>query len=194
MNESATCSTCGKVFPLTGDFFYRKRDGFYRQCKLCMRKKQKEYYESHKEESIERIKKFYETNKEKKKQYSRDYYARVKDKPEYQEKAKQYSRNGKENRQRLRNDFLERWRKPCQKCGEQRLYLIQFHHIDPSTKEFNISTSVSYKKREKCEEEVKKCVCLCSNCHDEFHYFYGLHPQDPINALKEYLEGRKEIN
>ena len=37
--------------------------------------------------------------------------------------------------------------------------------------------------------EIKKCVCLCSNCHDEFHYFYGDHPNDPVEALTKYLEG-----
>lgn len=92
------------------------------------------------------------------------------------------------NRQRIRNEFLAKWRKPCQKCGEQRLYLIQFHHIDPATKEFDISTGFANRKVEICEEEVKKCVCLCSNCHDEFHYFYGANPEDPVNALKEYLK------
>ena len=186
--EKAVCSTCGAVFPLTSEHFYKRGNGFRSQCKWCEKKKQKEYYEAHKDESRERVKRFYEIHREKKNQYSRDYYARVKDTPEYKEKAKQYSRNRKENRQRIRNDFLAKWRKPCQKCGEQRLYLIQFHHIDPSTKEFDVSTNVSYKKRDKCEEEVKKCVCLCSNCHDEFHYFYGAHPNDPVNALKKYLE------
>lgn len=188
----ATCSTCGAVLPLTSEYFYKRGDGFHSQCKECVKNKQKEYYATHKEESCERVKKFYETHKEKKNQYSRDYYARVKNTLEYKEKALQYSRNKKQNRQRIRDEFLNEWRKPCQKCGEQRLYLIQFHHIDPSTKNFDISTNVSYKKRQLCEKEVKKCVCLCSNCHDEFHYFYGSHPKDPVNALKEYLGERKE--
>ena len=93
------------------------------------------------------------------------------------------------NRQRIRDEFLAKWRKPCQKCGEQRLYLIQFHHIDPATKEFCIGEGANvYKNLKIYEEEVKKCVCLCSNCHDEFHYFYGKRPKDPVNAIKEYLK------
>lgn len=93
-----------------------------------------------------------------------------------------------EREQRIRNEFFAKWKKPCQKCGEQRLYLIQFHHIDPATKKFGISDGLLKRKIEICEEEVKKCVCLCSNCHDEFHYFYGANPEDPVNALKEYLK------
>lgn len=186
MNER-TCSTCGLSFPLTDEYFYKRGNDFHSQCKACVKAKRKEYYETHKDKIRETAKAYSEKNRDKKNQYSRDYYARVKDKPEYKEKAKQYSRNRKENRQRLREDFLAKWKHPCQKCGEERLYLIQFHHIDPSQKEFDVSTNISYKKRELCEQEVKKCVCLCSNCHDEFHYFYGAHPKDPVNALKEYL-------
>lgn len=120
-----------------------------------------------KECESKRHKEYYGTHKEKYNQYNRGHYAR---------------------RQRIRNEFFVKWKKPCQKCGEQRLYLIQFHHIDPATKEFDIGASIINKNPKICEEEVKKCVCLCSNCHDEFHYFYGLNPDDPVKALKEYLK------
>lgn len=165
--KTKVCSKCGKELPMTDEYFYKSGGRCQPPCKECKRKIRKEYYETHKDEERERIKKFHEAHKEKQNQYSRDHYAR---------------------RQRIRNEFFTKWKKPCQKCGEQRLYLIQFHHIDPATKEFGIGTSVTYKKPEICEEEVKKCVCLCSNCHDEFHYFYGANPEDPVNALKEYLK------
>lgn len=186
MNEQ-TCSTCGLSFPLTDEYFYKRGNEYHSQCKSCVKKKRKEYYETHKEDAKNRVAKYLENNREKKNQYSREYYAKIKDSPEYKQKAKQYSRNRKENRDRLREEFFLKWKRPCQKCGENRLYLIQFHHIDPTNKRFNVSTNVSYKKLDSCEEEVKKCVCLCSNCHDEFHYFYGLNPDDPVKALKEYL-------
>ena len=59
----------------------------------------------------------------------------------------------------------------CAKCGESRGYVLDFHHIDPNKKEHNISriTSNSY-SIEKAYDEIKKCICLCSNCHREFHY------------------------
>ena len=52
--------------------------------------------------------------------------------------------------------------------GENRFYLIDFHHLDPFQKDFTISGNHFGKK--KITEEIKKCVPLCSNCHREFHY------------------------
>lgn len=159
--KTRVCSKCGKELPMTDEYFYKTGDGYQPLCKKCYRKRQKEYYKTHKDQVRERHKKYYEMHKD------QGCYAR---------------------QELERNKFLAKWRKPCQKCGEQRLYLIQFHHIDPATKEFNISKSAGHKKAKICEEEVKKCVCLCSNCHDEFHYFYGKNPEDPVNAIKEYLK------
>lgn len=179
--KTKVCGKCGKELPMTDEYFYKRGSGYQSQCKECqskchkeyyeahkdqMRESHKKYYETHKDKAYERAKKFHEAHKEKQRQYSRDYYAR---------------------RRLEKDDFLAKWRKPCQKCGEQRLYLIQFHHIDPATKEFCICADI-YKNLKICEEEVKKCVCLCSNCHGEFHYFYGKHPKDPVNAIKEYLK------
>jgi hypothetical protein len=42
---------------------------------------------------------------------------------------------------------------------------LQFHHIDPSQKEFKISYSAP--SFEKLVSEAKKCVLLCANCHAE---------------------------
>lgn len=37
-------------------------------------------------------------------------------------------------------------------------------------------------------EEVEKCVCLCRNCHAEFHFLYG---QDAAEPELELYAGRK---
>jgi hypothetical protein len=81
--------------------------------------------------------------------------------------------------------FIDSFKTPCVKCGESRLYVIQFHHINPTDKSFSIAHETY--GRETTEAEIKKCVCLCSNCHDEFHYFYGVKPEKPVESLTEYL-------
>lgn len=57
----------------------------------------------------------------------------------------------------------------CEICGyDKNLSGIAFHHIDPSTKEFEIS-----KRRHATVEtfmgELDKCAILCQNCHAEEH-------------------------
>lgn len=49
---------------------------------------------------------------------------------------------------------------------------FDFHHINSFEKEFNISGKTIW--NEKLEQELQKCVLLCSNCHREVHE--GLHP------------------
>jgi predicted transcriptional regulator len=56
----------------------------------------------------------------------------------------------------------------CKLCAYDRHEgALQFHHLDPSQKDFQIGgKSNSY---EKLLEEAKKCILLCSNCHSEVH-------------------------
>ena len=43
--------------------------------------------------------------------------------------------------------------------------LYDFHHLDPSTKEFGIGSATTTRSRQAYFEEAKKCIMLCSNCH-----------------------------
>ena len=181
--KTKVCSKCGKELPMTDEYFFKRGNGYRLQCKSCVKKKQKEYYETHKDQKRERQKEYYETHKDQILERTKKYDEA------HKEKKSQYNRAYYAGRRLKKDDFLTKWRKPCQKCGEQRLYLIQFHHIDPAIKEFCIGGGANvYKNLKIYEEEVKKCVCLCSNCHHEFHYFYGANPEDPVNAIKEYLK------
>ena len=58
----------------------------------------------------------------------------------------------------------------CIMCGyEKSIYALDFHHIDPSTKSFNISGNHA-RTWKRIEEEIKKCVLLCANCHRELYH------------------------
>ena len=58
----------------------------------------------------------------------------------------------------------------CVGCGRMRpVDALEFHHIDPLTKEFGISTEGIRRDWDKIEAELKKCVLLCANCHREVH-------------------------
>jgi hypothetical protein len=46
---------------------------------------------------------------------------------------------------------------------------LDFHHIDPAKKEFDLSQMRLSKMNEKIKDELDKCLLLCANCHREVH-------------------------
>ena len=58
----------------------------------------------------------------------------------------------------------------CTKCGFNHTAALDFHHEDPSQKEYNVNRLVSNKQFVKAYKEIKKCVVLCANCHRIHHY------------------------
>ena len=57
----------------------------------------------------------------------------------------------------------------CVRCGYDRyIGSLEFHHLDPSKKEFTLS-HIRHTTFEKIKPELDKCLLLCSNCHREEH-------------------------
>jgi hypothetical protein len=55
----------------------------------------------------------------------------------------------------------------CQICGYDRcLRALDFHHVDPTTKRFNVAGS-HLRSCDVLRAELEKCVLVCSNCHNE---------------------------
>ena len=59
----------------------------------------------------------------------------------------------------------------CEYCGyNQNISALDFHHLDPSTKSFQLdSRHFSNTNLESLQEELDKCILLCANCHREEH-------------------------
>ena len=56
----------------------------------------------------------------------------------------------------------------CQICGYNKFFgALEFHHLDPSKKDFNLAQS--NRRFEAVKAELDKCILLCSNCHRETH-------------------------
>lgn len=99
--------------------------------------------------------------------------------------CKQCTREQERQKYKNRQDKVNQYKQTlkCKKCGDDRFYLLDFHHIDPNQKDFSISDN-PHMKLETLMLEIEKCVVLCSNCHREFHY---LAREEGI-TLQEYLE------
>lgn len=57
----------------------------------------------------------------------------------------------------------------CNKCGENDIHKLCFHHIDSNTKEIEINRA-KYRRWSVIEKELSKCILLCHNCHMEHHF------------------------
>ena len=71
----------------------------------------------------------------------------------------------------------------CCKCGETRIYVLDCHHIKDSGKIDTINHMAKSASPETLRAELNKCVCLCANCHREFHYLETLNEL----TLEDYL-------
>ncbi|HVG21805.1 MAG TPA: HNH endonuclease signature motif containing protein [Blastocatellia bacterium] len=55
-------------------------------------------------------------------------------------------------------------------CSYDRCFeALEFHHLDPTQKDFGISKKGYTRSWEKVKNEIDKCLLLCANCHREFH-------------------------
>ncbi|OHD23806.1 MAG: hypothetical protein A2Y38_17095 [Spirochaetes bacterium GWB1_59_5] len=53
----------------------------------------------------------------------------------------------------------------CARCTS--INILEFDHIDPKTKSFNIGGALSSMAWELLEPELKKCQLLCKRCHQK---------------------------
>jgi hypothetical protein len=74
----------------------------------------------------------------------------------------------------------------CQICDYNKCQnSLNFHHIDPSLKKFEISNAFCRDKisDEEVAEELKKCILICANCHNEIHAGITEIPENVKNPL-----------
>jgi hypothetical protein len=62
----------------------------------------------------------------------------------------------------------------CEDCNlsypDQPYVIFDFHHLDPSQKEFQWN-KLRQKSLDSIKKELDKCVLLCSNCHRKRHHY-----------------------
>jgi hypothetical protein len=73
----------------------------------------------------------------------------------------------------------------CIICGYDRHPgVLDFHHIDPATKSFGISSGGLSRSWISIQAELAKCVLVCANCHREIEL--------GLVDLTSYLQRRHE--
>lgn len=102
----------------------------------------------------------------------------------YQNNKEKHRLKQQERRKEIRV-LIESLKGPCIVCGETDKCCIDFHHINPEDKDFEIG-DVGTRKwgNKRIIEEVKKCVSICSNHHRQLHY-YNLTIQELIERYNK---------
>lgn len=71
-----------------------------------------------------------------------------------------------ERRRRVKELLVEEFGGRCRLCGFAAYAgALQFHHVDPSTKRFQLGGRGLTRSLKILREEANKCVLLCANCH-----------------------------
>jgi len=71
----------------------------------------------------------------------------------------------------LKTQMVEYKGGSCVRCGYNKyMGALEFHHLDPSEKDFNPSNLKKYSFDDRAKMELDKCILVCSNCHREIHH------------------------
>ena len=75
----------------------------------------------------------------------------------------------RERRRKQKLELFEYKGGKCERCGYNKpiMAAYAFHHLDPSKKEYEISSNT--RSFAKAKKEVDKCILLCVRCHAEVH-------------------------
>ncbi len=89
--------------------------------------------------------------------------------------SEQYKKNKNQKtvdwRRRVKLKGIQLMGGKCQGCGlVDHPCVYDFHHKNPSQKDFAISSSGNCRSWDRIKAELKKCILLCSNCHRKEHH------------------------
>lgn len=72
---------------------------------------------------------------------------------------------GKEKVRALKKEYGGK----CSRCGYNKCFdALEFHHLDPSVKEFSLGERRGL-RIDDLRKELDKCILVCRNCHTELH-------------------------
>jgi hypothetical protein len=92
----------------------------------------------------------------------------------YKKSKGEYVRRAMKNTKRYVEEY-QQWKltQVCSICSEEDPVCIDFHHLDPKQKDINISNIGLRNGLRAVQQELKKCIPVCANCHRKIHK-YGL--------------------
>jgi len=111
-----------------------------------------------------------------------------KDKRTYQDRREYLIKAVTRRRKEIRLKAIKHLGGRCIKCGYDKYpEVLEFHHKNPSQKEFGLSRQGHCRSWKRVCQEIEKCDLLCANCHREVHV-----EQNKLAASKGNLRMKSE--
>jgi hypothetical protein len=86
---------------------------------------------------------------------------------EKKQKAKEATRRFQERNTKIFKEWKDK--QHCLFCKEDTPCVLDFHHLDPKEKDYQIGSMAPNLSWKSLKRELDKCVILCSNCHRKLH-------------------------
>ena len=102
--------------------------------------------------------------KEERREYERKWYKSPEGRKKRQAANKKWQKKRLDAFKELKSTLK------CSRCPETHLSCLDFHHVDPSTKEVSVGEVAGRWSMNKLQKEISKCIILCANCHRKEHY------------------------
>ena len=192
--KKVKCDNCQKEIVISNYKYKRSIKHFCDdKCKLEYIAKHKYTEEERKNKNRINCRKSWQKHRKKRLQEGRDYYK--KNKEQFLKRNKENSEKNKLRHKTLRENFynyaIEKGLiTDCIICGypKEKTFAIDFHHINPETKKYTISQIIEVKsKRQEAITEIKKCVCMCANCHRLYHN----NDEEVVKKYNEVVNAKK---
>jgi predicted HNH restriction endonuclease len=91
------------------------------------------------------------------------------DKRTYKDRREYLIKAVKRRRRELRKQAVNYAGGKCILCNYNKcLHALEFHHKDPTQKDFGISNG-NCNSWNRMRNEIDKCILVCANCHREIH-------------------------
>lgn len=157
--KTKTCKKCGKIFPLTNEFFQPRKgakDGFRNDCKKCISEYKKQYRKKNIEILTAKRKERYIRNKERELTKNKEY------KDSHKDELKQWFKNNYEkNKEKIlkRNKIYKENNKEYFKKKNKEYREKNKEYISKWKKEYNIinNKEISIKRKKYREEHLEEC-------------------------------------
>lgn len=160
--ETKECTKCKAILPI--NCFYKeakRKDGYYPHCRDCHNARLKKYKQANAEKISKKSKEYRERTG-----YDKQYYQ-----ANLEKKIAYSNANGFRKRKAVKEVAVEYLGGKCSICGYDKcIAALDFHHVDPTQKDFNISQYYKKDFTDELKAELDKCILICANCHRELHY------------------------